>query len=160
MTAGWGDVVVRDARTGAILWTRYLLDVTVRAAAFDHAGERLAIGTSRGAILVLDASVGGVLREDRVPESPAITSLAWSVDGERLLAGTLDGRVLELRADDPDAEPVPWPDPEPAAVTHVATSPFARRYVTATSTSHRLKIHPWTGPGAGPVSCSGRPTDA
>lgn len=91
-------VVARDARTGEARWV-HTADVPVTAVESD--GERVHVAYNDGGLHVLGLAGGGVLHYEEltVHERPVVL-LSLALDGPgRLLAGTVDGRVLVIRVE-------------------------------------------------------------
>jgi len=90
------------------------------ALAWSPTGDRLAVGTFRGEVLVVDAGTGRVIRRETFPEA-VIKTVAWSSDGETLYASeqspdallyALDPTTLQPRwsfrlADEVETSPLP-----------------------------------------------------
>ena len=98
VSADWnGELVSRNAATGAILWqvklSRYLHAVT-----FSPNGRWIATGGSDGKIRLLDAATGKTLRTLRGHDD-AVLTVAFSPDGQRLATGGYDEsvRIWNLR---------------------------------------------------------------
>jgi hypothetical protein len=97
-----GDLLVveRDgrvgsyARSGDLRWTLRSGEGAVRTAALDAAGERLALASEEGQVVVLDLASGETLGT-LVGVAAAPIHLAFSTDGSQLLFG--DHERLELR---------------------------------------------------------------
>ncbi|GIG66421.1 hypothetical protein [Phytomonospora endophytica] len=88
-------VVARDARTGEARWV-HTADVPVTAV--DTDGERVYAAFNTGEVVVLALDDGTVLHREelQVRGRPAV-ALSLAIDGPgRLLAGTVDGRILDL----------------------------------------------------------------
>jgi WD40 repeat protein len=89
-----GVLVIADGRTGTVR-VRTTVDGDEDAPveggmAFSADGHRLAVGTYRGVVTVLDSATGRVLGERRT-DSGFVRALRWSPDGKVLYEGGGDG---------------------------------------------------------------------
>lgn len=120
---GWGSVCLFDTQTGENLWSRYPAPDALYAAAFSADGLRLAVAGRAPNITVFDVTTGDTTRVLAIPDPAMVTALAWSRAGDRLLAGLLDGRIIEFDPRTPDSPPVVWPEPASSAITSLEFSP-------------------------------------
>jgi len=120
---GWGSVCLFDTQTGENLWSRYPSRDALYAAAFSADGVRLAVAGRSPGITIFDVTTGDTTGVLAIPEPAMVTALAWSRGGDRLLAGMLDGRIIQFDPRVPDAPPSTWPEPAASAITLLAFSP-------------------------------------
>ncbi|MBX3381892.1 MAG: protein kinase [Phycisphaeraceae bacterium] len=120
---GWGSVCLFDTQTGENVWSRYPSRDPLYTAAFNADGLRLAVAGRSPSITLLDVTTGDATGVLDIPDPAMVTALAWSRAGDRLLAGLIDGRIIEFDPRTPENPPVVWPEPAPSAVTSLAFSP-------------------------------------
>jgi WD40 repeat protein len=88
-----GVVRLWDAETGSLRHTLSGHALGIHAAAFDHAGRRLATGDARGVLIVWDVTTGNLLRRETVGRS-WVWSIAFVDGGRRLVTETSDGLLV------------------------------------------------------------------
>lgn len=110
----------------------------LRSIAFSPQQHALAIGTSDGAIHLLDAETLALRRTISGAHSPSVFTTAWSPDGQYLLSGGRDAmlRVWEVEKDFALAseQPAHW-----YTLNHLVFSPDGRYFATA-SRDKTIKI--------------------
>jgi WD40 repeat protein len=91
------DVCLWEIARGKPTWKTRLTDDVVHSMAFDAKGERVAVGTSKRAVILLDAQTGATIRTIEglagVPRN-----VAFHPDGTRLAVATEQGALVLLDA--------------------------------------------------------------
>jgi WD40 repeat protein len=83
-------VALWDAATGKLI--RMIGQGHVSSVAWDAAGNYLALGKSEGNVAIYSMRKATLLT-DQVAHSTAVSALAWSPDGNRLISGDLTGQM-------------------------------------------------------------------
>jgi len=92
-----GTVSLIDSTTGACAWTQRFQEPVTRIQ-FAPVGTMVAVGTSKGTIVTLDALTGRQ-RSSSAAYDADILDLQFSPDGKHLAAGFVDGQCRLFRAD-------------------------------------------------------------
>ena len=92
LASTWGGFVVQYDTTTWEPVTEHLETVDRARAVYDPAGERIAVGTDQGKIRIHEAETGQLFLTLDWDEG-AVTSLAFSPDGNRLVASSSEGAV-------------------------------------------------------------------
>lgn len=109
-TSVHGTALIWDAATGQLAMTLYSDDdVSLYEVAWSPSGRYVA-GVSRHALKVWDVSTG--LQVGRLESAKRLNTVAWSPDGERLLAAGIG--FTRAWVIDPGSFITPWPD-DPAS---------------------------------------------
>jgi len=136
---GWGSVCLFDTQTGENRWSRYPARDALYAASFSADGLRLAVAGRAPGITVFDVTTGDTACVLSIPDPTMVTALAWSRAGDRLLAGLLDGRIVEFDPRAPAAKPVTWPEPASSSITSLAFSPDDELVLAVARAGMKLK---------------------
>lgn len=119
-SGGWGEVQLFRAKTGELLWTRYLAARYVERLAFSPDGSRLAIAETNGRALILAVADGSIERE--LPSIPAGHSgLLWDPADRWIALAGGDGTLLFVDPD--DGRSLRSVRPVEGALTALACSP-------------------------------------
>ena len=96
VVAGLRDGSVRawEIATGRAVFGPTMVEGEPRSAAFSHDGERVAVGTTKGEIVILDADTGDQVDSHVGDHEGSVRALDYSRDGKWLASGGDEGDVL------------------------------------------------------------------
>ncbi len=132
LTVGvFGEINLWDTDTWTVSRSYELDSLIAQSAAWSPDGSALALGTSEGEALVLDADDGAVLTSfsghAEAEHSGSVNALAWSPDGTLIASGGGDERVRVWHADDGEELAELQVGDVPRPVYQVAWSPAGDR---------------------------------
>jgi len=125
VTRGWGTMRKLNTQTGELLWTRFLTNIYVNAAAYSRDGSMIA-ATPVDRVATLDAATGRVLTTSEKFPHRVLYTLEFAPDGGAIYAGGLNGEVFVVRKADGFSRVETVDTLHKSPVTALAASPDGR----------------------------------